>query len=59
MSIYFRSTITSKKFAMETLHKLYEVSAEKYVVCCQDSRMFLLSTGVMNDFVKNIDMCLV
>ena len=40
VSFYFKSSITCKEFAMETLTKLYEAAAEKYILCCQDFRRF-------------------
>lgn len=43
VSFYFRSTITTKDFAMKTLDKLYDSATEKYVVCCKDFKRFHLS----------------
>jgi hypothetical protein len=34
VSFYFRGSITSKPYAMETLDKLYSAAAEKYIACC-------------------------
>lgn len=40
VSFYFRGSITSKRYAMETLDKLYSAAAEKYIACCQEFRRF-------------------
>jgi hypothetical protein len=47
VSFYFRETITSKKYATETLEKLYLGAAEKYVACCQDFRRFHSGGGTL------------
>ena len=43
VAFYFRGTITQKKFALQTLNKLHQVAAEKYVACAQEFKRFHLS----------------
>jgi hypothetical protein len=45
VSFYFRETVTSKAYAMETLEKLYLAAAEKYVACCQEFSRFHARKG--------------
>ena len=52
ISFYFRKTISSKKFAMITLDKLYHSAAEKYVACSKEYQRFHLSLGQ----VQNLEM---
>ena len=61
VSFYFRSTITTKFFAMQTLDKLYDSATEKYVVCCKDFKKFHMSqcggkTAINNPFLAQIDL---
>jgi hypothetical protein len=63
VSFYFRSTITTKFFAMQTLDKLYDSAAEKYIVCCKDFKTFHMAsvagkTVVRNAFLLQIDLIL-
>lgn len=63
VSFYFRSTITTKDFAMKTLDKLYDSATEKYVVCCKDFKRFHLSqyggkSVKANQFLVQIDLVL-
>lgn len=44
ITFYFRSSITSKEFAIDTLHKIYEMATEKYVACCKEYRTFHMSS---------------
>ena len=59
VSFYFRSTITSKKFANQTLEKLYFAAAEKYLACCREFKKYHLKkyTKYKNEeFYKRIDL---
>lgn len=61
VSFYFRSTITTKFFAMQTLDKLYDSATEKYVVCCKDFKKFHMSqfsekSVKNNSFLVQIDL---
>lgn len=60
ISFYFRDTITSKPYAMETLDKLYQAAAHKYVVCCQEFRKFhSTQRHLANPIAENMDLILV
>ena len=43
VTIYFRSSITTKEFAKDTLNKIYEMATEKFVACCHEYSNFHLS----------------
>lgn len=40
VTIYFRSSITTKDFAQDTLNKIYEMATEKFVACCSEFKQF-------------------
>jgi hypothetical protein len=40
ISLYFKETLNSKKYAKKTLQKLYMAAAEKYVACCFEFKVF-------------------
>lgn len=44
ITIYFRSSITTKEFARDTLDKIYEMATEKFVACCLEYTNFHMST---------------
>lgn len=54
VTFYFRETITSKKFAWETLEKLFVVASEKYVHCSRDFMKFHSLKN--NNFSKELDL---
>lgn len=53
VSFYFKQDVTSKKFAMQTLDKLYVAAAEKYAACSREFRRFHMSTCTKKTIEKN------
>ena len=62
VTFYFRGTITHKKFALQTLNKLHQVAAEKYVACAQEFKRFHLSPNKWGQrkspFLESVDLIL-
>jgi len=49
VGFYFRKTINSDDYAQNTLGKLYEAAAEKYVACCMDFKQYHKTTTLSKE----------